>query len=515
MAQKEWRAKCRYIGTDRGPQPHANEPATKADSIESFFSSITRYLARAHEWRNASREERRMFAAVANVLRKDTERMAVSENLAAHLSARDFRVVPHLEEPGSFHSSRRYQNGKELPPIDIKEQLPTYEKLRIMMHEFVHYITTRDKIIGFIDTSPIPDAQRPRQDGDINKPRAARLIPRNDSLWRGLSEGLTEHYTRFLLETYIDDIVAITKIDKEKFLRYLAWIDVGRNADRGAYNAQVQTVDDVIILIAKNEHVPESKIRDEAYALLFGNLTPKQQFAFARRVEDACGKGTLRLLESMKAPHDELGISHKEANDSAPHLLVSDSAPFKDEDLFIHNFDGAGLDTMHALRFIQTRCINPMSALAHKSTFPTQEDMEKAFKIRSALSRFLSERFGRYVSEFYAPIGINIAVLKKYTPHEQFVIQKVIKSFAQAEAFMLFGKAYKFDRLDHMDSFESQLASMTKENMSGFASALMRYEKISNEHSQQFGTSLENMIDTLNKKVQQLRKKFNDRAASL
>jgi hypothetical protein len=269
--------------------------------------------------------ERDAAKAIQEILELDRARLGLHRNLS-HIGEALRVRIKDAARGGMFDTQTQ---AITLGPSDL------YEHIITLTHEYVH-----DTSLGTWN-SPYKknNASSPplSEGGQLGfMPIMPTVSPitlkrRDQSLMRGLNEGVTEHYTRYVLSQYAEVFEKhIPGFDANNFRSYVQHIDTGHNHD---YNPLVQVVDDVISQVYEyeyaqtpdHEHLSHTSVRDDVYRAFFGAPTKKEDrkamIALARRIENACGIGTVHALESMRAPHSELGITSHDAKVSVPDVV--------------------------------------------------------------------------------------------------------------------------------------------------------------------------------------------------
>ncbi len=271
--------------------------------IESFRDFRNSYLADLAKKlvKDPTPEEKELFEFAADLIRDEL----------LHLGALNERVTERAEKMGpdmvkisqvpNLGSGAGGHHDRKAELVRLAQTDDVHRKLEIVIHEFIHHM--------FIQI-------------------------RRGRYWMGVDEGVVEGLTQHILRKYAARI----------FERYPSVLPYGeetpmeRRLDmfwqvRMEYPDQVDTVRDVISVLAKHEQVPYEAVRDDVYRTFLGVLSFR---TLARRVERAGGEGMLRLLRNMASVHERLDIARDVAERTVPHRISAATYVNEHESLPLH-----------------------------------------------------------------------------------------------------------------------------------------------------------------------------------
>ncbi len=234
-------------------------------------------------------EEREVIEFAAELLRKTLESFGALTHERAQKKAEkmgpDMVKISKVANLGSG-AAGHHDSRAEL--VRLSDTTDVHQKLEVVIHEFVHHL--------FIQ---------------IRRGRA----------WMGVDEGLVEGLTQYVLRSNAAEI----------FERYPAQLPYGnetplaRRLDvfwkvRTSYVDQVETMQDVMTLLAAHEGIPRDEAERDFYKTFLGVMPFR---SLAKRVERACGPGALRLLRGMVTAHERVGVSYDTAERSVIDRIIA------------------------------------------------------------------------------------------------------------------------------------------------------------------------------------------------
>ena len=351
------------------------------------------------EERAPNEYEALIINVVRGILQAESKRLGRDEDLTNIVVPEAVKIISgdnKARNTGSFDHEIFDTDGPTQRSVTIPDNLPLFEHITLVMHEFIHLISRHDDVIGF----------HPVIQGKI----ARGHVQREMSHWSGVNEGVTDFLTYDLLldENNIAFLEKyIVGFDGRQFRKYVQWTLDGYRSERNTYNPQIQLVADVSRRVAEYENLKakktvstEASVRDDLYHIYLGDSDPElrasQSHALARRIERACGRGALRLLQGTKAENPALNISQEEADESIPSRTESVNDPDAaintphqpTTDLF-ENTEGSTLDSPLRWKYVMRRYVQPTRKIIRADHFPKPDDIQQLNEYREGIEHYL------------------------------------------------------------------------------------------------------------------------------